>query len=181
MLVAIESCEAHLDRLTAQFMTWAKSTEIVGFTGHDLGVPDDYGHLPEKTRAICKYAEGFDYLFKCDTDTYASISRLLASGFEQYDYSGYVLDSGYCSGGAGYWLSQKAMRIVAEQPIVWEYEDMQVGLTLKRFGILPHHDERYALYRDVLPDNDVISRHLSSRAKYEIKFIFEAHRKMEVK
>jgi len=47
---------------------------------------------------------------------------------------------------------------------------------LKEAGIKLHHDPRYALYRDVLPTNDVISRHLSSRGPYQIEFMYAAHR-----
>ncbi len=187
VLIAIEGCEAHRDRFNAQWGTWAKNCMTTFFTGPELGVADDYDSLPAKTQAICRWAREYDFLFKCDTDTYASIVRLLASGFEQYDYSGFVRDDGfkpeYCYGPA-YWLSKKAMNILADAdwaayPSVYPTcEDVMVGAILNAHGITPHHDPRYALYHDVLPENDIITSHLSHAGrKFQIEFMYDAHRK----
>jgi hypothetical protein len=148
-----------------------------------LKVPDDYEHLPAKTHAICEQFQDYDFCFLTDSDSYVSIPRLLASGFEAHDYIGYQLETPdgipYASGGAGYWLSRKAMKMVAEEAIPERFknEDEMVGTVLAEDGIKLHHDPRYALYRDVLPSNDVISRHLSSRGPYEISFMYAAHRR----
>lgn len=188
ILIAIESCKEHKDRVAAQRDTWAKGSNIIAFDGESLDVPDDYNSLPQKTQAICRWAflNEIDYLFKIDTDTYVNVERLLASGFENYDYTGYVLDwleVPYCSGPA-YWLSRKAFEIVANadlsqfrDPSYPNAEDVIVGRILKAAGILPFHDRRYALYEDVLPGNDVISSHLSSRQAYQIEFMYQAHKK----
>ena len=47
-----------------------------------LPCPNDYGALPQRTRWFCRWAIDaggqWDYLFKCDSDTYVSVPRLLA-------------------------------------------------------------------------------------------------------
>jgi hypothetical protein len=80
-----------------------------------VDVPDDYGHVTYKTRAIYKWAleHDYDYIFKCFADTYVCPVRLLSSGFENYDYVGNFAcrpqgSFAYCTGGSGYWLSKKA-------------------------------------------------------------------------
>lgn len=113
-----------------------------------LNVNDDYAHLPEKSQAMCAWAlsNGYDHLFKADRDTYLSPKRLLASGFERFDYSGhfpghpvegYLPTDGrplsdycdcrgvypYASGGPGYWRSAKAMQAVVEAPLDWKRLD----------------------------------------------------------
>lgn len=196
LLIAIESCDAHAERHEAQLATWCQPIHFLPpfilagiFTGPRLGVPDDYKSLPQKTQAICKTAlsEDIDFLLKCDTDTYVHVPRLLSSGFEQYDYSGFVLswlETPYCAGPA-YWLSRKAMQLVAEadlsqfrHPSYPDAEDVTVGLVLASHGITPHHDRRYALQEDVLPDNDVITSHLSTvHGAYSTEKMYAAHRK----
>ncbi len=196
LLIAIESCLAHQERVRAQFDTWVKDVcppfDVMVFDGPMLGVPDDYGHLPEKTKAICQWAleRNYDFLFKTDTDTYVSIERLLASGFEQHDYSGFVLDwiKGYAyASGPHYWLSRKAMKTVVEAdwwrhpvPGADGWEDSKVGGVLAAHGILPYHDYRYAPWERVLPSNEIISCHLSSSHAYEIPMMYEAHRLAKV-
>jgi hypothetical protein len=186
--IAIEGCDAHAKRIESQLDTWASDPIVRVMTGPMLGVPDDYEHLPEKTKAICEWAliVKADFIFKVDTDTYVHIQRLLASGFEQWDYSGYVLDSlpvaPYCSG-PHYWLSRKAFTILANED--WSKykasgyetcEDVMVGTILKAHGILPHHDHRYSPFTPVLPDNDIISQHLSGHTAYKAGQMEIAHR-----
>lgn len=112
-----------------------------------LGVPDGYSSLPQKVKAIYQWAlgKGYDYVFKCDDDTFLYLDRLMASGFEGHDYLGYCYPShgNYISGGTGYWLSRKAMEILAlSDPEGWA-EDKWVGLTLGKHGIKPTRDARY--------------------------------------
>jgi len=197
ILIAIESCAAHADRAQSQIETWAESpliSPLLGparlevFTGEDLDVPDDYIHLPEKTKGICEYAceHTVDYMFKVDTDTYVSVPQLLQEDFAKHDYSGYVLDSlpvaPYCSG-PHYWLSRKAFTILANEK--WtKYraaghetaEDVMVGTILAAHGIYPHHEPRHSLFTPVLPSNDIISNHLTSREGYRPGMMEEAHR-----
>lgn len=143
-----------------------------------LDVEDDFANLPFKTQAMCRWAleQGYDFVFKTDTDTYIRIDRLLSSGFESYDYSGYFNyepgPGAYASGGSGYWLSAAAMRIVsAAQMHVdnpnWELgnqstrgEDLQICWALRDSGIHCHKDDRYRLrYPGPLPLNLYITLH----------------------
>jgi hypothetical protein len=183
MLVAIKSCEAHMDRANAQYKTWAAGhVPVIWFTGPMLSVPDDYAHLPEKVHEILKLLRYSDAALLADTDTYCVIPRLLAYKPE-YDYIGYALEAEgfkYASGGAGYLLLRRAINILADAK--WEgisrNEDMCVGKILADKGITVHHEPRFALYESPLPDNEIISQHLSSREAFQISFMYDAHKRM---
>ena len=55
-----------------------------------LDCSDRYEHLPEKVRAITRWALEREYahMLKCDDDVVLLPKALLASGYEQYDFSG---------------------------------------------------------------------------------------------
>jgi hypothetical protein len=125
-----------------------------------------------KTRRMIKYSldKSFDYLFKCDVDTYVRVCRLLESGFEKRDWLG-----GYGSkdigpyGGSGYWLNREAMSQLqddvedARTPRPWD-EDRWVGANLIYKGLSPDLDERYDSIGE--PHNireDFITSHLYAR------------------
>lgn len=130
--------------------------------------------LNRKTEALVKYAyeNGYDYVFKCDDDTYAWPDRLLWSGFEKYDYSGFVdrhyaRDIGFyhwAQGGSGYWLSRRAMFVIVEHGLhLVAAEDFAVGQLLARHDIHPHHDARYipgATLHDLAhPSHQILTLH----------------------
>lgn len=172
LLIAIKSCVQHLDAGYHNVIreTWAPDAKALGidvrfFTGPSfqkrepdetvLDCPDDYDNLPKKTQAICKWATGktYSHVFICDTDTYIIPSKLLACGFENYDYTGkidrpfgemfpYITVSRdgviekhvkvypWASGGYGYFLSRKALGVIAyTTPIGWA-EDFLTGQSL---------------------------------------------------
>jgi hypothetical protein len=119
--------------------------------------PDDYASLPQKTRCFCQWAlstqyavpstqysvlsTSWDYLFKCDDDTYVSIPRLVAYAENELHGRDYVgaewrPGAGYGSGGAGYFLSRKATEIVAERlEMATGPEDLLVGQVLRAAGV----------------------------------------------
>jgi len=77
-----------------------------------LPVRDDYMALPSKVRQAFAWAvdHDYDYIFKCDRDTAIHADRLVAALPEGQDYVGLVGNPGdCCGGGAGYWLSRKAI------------------------------------------------------------------------
>lgn len=116
-----------------------------------LDVADGYDNLSNKFRAICKWAldNSYDFLFRVDTDAYVYADRLLKSGFEKHDYSGFTLDypghlahARYASG-AGWTLSRKAMQVVADNEPDNQADDLWTGRILFRNGIRCHRDTRY--------------------------------------
>lgn len=120
-----------------------------------LNAGDRYDDLPEKTQQICRWMLGkvYDFVFLCDTDTHVRPAKLLASGFQNYDYSGKIdkpWDTPFyyqainraggievhercypwASGGFGYTLSRRAAEKVGfSNPMSWA-EDLGVGQIL---------------------------------------------------
>jgi hypothetical protein len=110
-----------------------------------LGVPDDYGSLPAKTIAICKYAEEhrFDLLYKCDDDTGVYVDRIIREAMTGiWDYAGY-LNGRVATGGTGYWLTKRAISIIANQASANNHwaEDVTVSKCLFSHNIQPVHLE----------------------------------------
>ena len=92
----------------------------------------------------------------CDTDTYLDLSKLMDSGFQNYDYSGAPINPkeaafgiqykemrtnynnfvvrpfyAYISGGHGTILSKRAAEIIATAPCgLWNSEDLIIGQIL---------------------------------------------------
>lgn len=167
-LIAVESCARDLHSHDVIRETWGR--DVVGadlrfFVGAGngalkpdevrLNAPDDYDGLTLKTKALAQWAvqNGYDAIFKMDTDTFIVPARLLACGFERYDYVGKVCPGGakfngskvsgfldwrnvvvpevwpYMSG-LGYWLSRRAAELVVNMPIVHWAEDLCVGQVL---------------------------------------------------
>lgn len=150
------------DQIKACRETWAKDVTAHGinyrfFYGNSsiqaapthpdetfLDVPDDYRNLPKKLKAICKWAldHGYEYIFKCDDDTYVWVDRLLDSDFIGHDCVGY--DWGGFVGGFACWLSKKAMEAIVNAPDTTEpADDVWVGTVLKNAGISITHNARY--------------------------------------
>lgn len=104
-----------------------------------LPVPDDYAHLAQKTREICRYAldNNFDYAFLCDDDTAIYVSKLLNCLMSNHiDYAGF-LHGNVCSGGTGYFLSARAMREVVRNQFSHWAEDVSIGMTMDSANIKP--------------------------------------------
>jgi hypothetical protein len=144
-----------------------------------LPVPDDYLHLPVKTREVLRWADerGYDFVYKCDTDTYVALDRLLKSGFEKYDFSGGPSGENV-AGGGGWWASRKAIGFVIYRKIDSWAEDCWLSGVLRSQGIPLHQDKRYS--DDVVrPTNDLISTHVGFRVGYEVERMYRVHRGME--
>lgn len=189
VLIAIVSCARDKDSHELIRQTWAKDVivDYKFFVGRGcetyrldeilLDVPDDWDGLPRKTQAVCRYAvqHDYDFIFKCDTDSYVHVPRLLDSGFEKYHYSGccgetenVYPDSCFPANGGGYWLSQRSFKYLAENMNLGlgkNCEDWCVFLSLmKGAGIFVHHDPRYMANRSVpglapSAENDFIILH----------------------
>lgn len=149
VLIGVITCEANVQRADAVRQTWgaACSYPLVYADGKTLGCDDSYEGLPEKVKSLCAYAleNGYDWLLKIDDDTMLFPQRLVVptSG----DYIGRVRGAltrlsgypgSYCSGGA-YWLSRRAMEIIAAAPLdpAMTFEDCWVGNVLYHQGVTP--------------------------------------------
>jgi hypothetical protein len=196
ILICVYACNAYAKRLKVCIDTWITDAARIGqqvlivrsgpVTKRFgdilmLKVPDTYSTLPQKTRALCQWAitqPDWDYLFKCDDDTYISIPR-----FVNYrptaDYIGSrTRGKGllYAHGGAGYFLSRRAAEIVAENVTNLEgWEDHDVGLALANAGIKCKFDARlvgvgndHARPRH---DNDLITTHTKRLQRH-----YDSHR-----
>jgi|HubBroStandDraft_4_1064222.scaffolds.fasta_scaffold02564_3 hypothetical protein len=148
-----------------------------------LPCPDNYFSLPQKTKLSLEWALENDYshAFRCFTDTFIDTIRLRASAYAEGDYIGNPFQHGtkgfFMHGGPGYWLSRRAAEIVvgSELSMSEQLEDQWVGRCLIDTEVTVKVDYRYSMGRSycyyqlpVLPDNEVISEHLSkNRDKYE--------------
>lgn len=163
-LIAIVSCQRYRERRDASRRTWLRAVTpeaYAFFMGGEtapvrepcetdcvyLGCGDGYQDLTFKVRAIVRWAleRGFSHLFKVDDDTYIDPWKLLASGFEQHDYCGWTRGRRYCHGGAGYWLSRRAMELIATdpEPAPDPAEDVYIGKLLQAHGVAMVQDKRY--------------------------------------
>lgn len=163
LLIAVVTCEKFKDRADAQRQTWVplvRGMDVRFFLGKQertpqpdevfLDAPDDYHSLPLKVQRMFQWAlaNGYTKVLKADDDTYIYPDRLLPS-IPPQDYAGFINATPpkpWCSGFA-YWLSERAMRIVAEATIPegeWA-EDRFVGGVLFDHGIRPNYDPRYTL------------------------------------
>lgn len=188
ILVAICSAHGYQARREACRQTWLQRLppNVAAFffvgTGYmsagepdvlRIGAPDDYTNLPRKVAALMRYAAAhfeFDYLFKCDDDTYVVAHRLqeLAGG----DMCALLWNSRTASGGAGYLLSRSLVeRIADEIHEAGAYEDVEVTLAVRRVNASINSTHRLQLGNNRLPapKNDLITAHWCSPEKlYEI-------------
>jgi len=93
-------------------------------SGHNVQLPcdDRYEALAVKMHEFLNFAVRelqFDFIFKCDDDTYVCLPRLVSAGFEKYDYVGGAPSGNawekapYAQGGA-YFISRKAAQFIAQ-------------------------------------------------------------------
>lgn len=188
-LIAIVSCQKYRERREASRRTWLRAVTpetYAFFLGGEtapvgepcepdcvyLGCGDSYQDLTFKVRAIARWAleRGFSHLFKVDDDTWIDPWKLLrASGFESHDYVGWTRGRRYCHGGAGYWLSRRAMELIATdpEPAPDPAEDVYIGKLLQARGVVMEQDRRYLAGRPAAwmaieppkPSNAVITLH----------------------
>jgi hypothetical protein len=136
VLICVVTCPKNKARVQAQLETWVPqaTVEVKFFDGQSLGVPDDYYLLPHKVRKICEYAmaAGHNRIIKIDDDTWLNNRQFKVI---EADYAGIRKPGDYASGGA-YWLSRRAMEIVARYGLHNHWaEDVAVGQLLAQHGI----------------------------------------------
>ena len=187
ILVGICSCISAAERREACRETWLSQPqsgiECRFFLGRrepladepdvvTLWVEDDYEHLPAKGLAFYKWAldnYDFDWLFKCDDDTYLSLERLPSMCDVRFDLIGdmSVEHRGFPSGGAGYLMKrelvEKIVALGASVPLTGP-EDVIFGRMARSLGAECLASAR--LYLDQAPPphrgNDRVSCHWCS-------------------
>jgi Galactosyltransferase len=130
-----------------------------------LSVKDKYEDLPEKVRAIMRWAleKGYDYAYLLDNDTFIHPQRivnLLVGRHQDYigkfywegkDPTEYRGDYRFAFGGFGYYVSRPAMQLVVEAlPAKITEEDQWVGSILYKSNAIKIHEtnlERFGHYR----------------------------------
>jgi hypothetical protein len=187
--IIITSAHCHAKRREAVRRTWLKrlpsnmtATFIVGDGPSNdepdvlqVAAPDDYGSLWVKVREAFRYSLRFDqpdydYLFKCDDDTYVVPERIESAITEVKpgrlgQYIGRLCghNSDYCQGGAGYLLSRWLVGKLATAPDcpdpLWG-EDGWVGCHARSLvRALPCFRFNADANKWPTPTNDLISAH----------------------
>lgn len=155
ILIGICSCHKYAVKRAAVRETWLNrlpaGLSAVFFAGNEVGgskekdlialqTPDDYDSLPKKVQMFFRYAleqHEFEYLFKCDDDTYVFCERLadlLKDGAEFVGSTCYW--PSHADGGAGYLLSRRAVTIAAEADCPGSgQEDVWLTRTLRQAQI----------------------------------------------
>jgi len=184
ILVGICSCVKAKSRRQAVRETWAqqapKDIQCSYFVGRSdafepeeqavqLNVNDSYNYLPQKVMAFFEYALEnleFEWLFKCDEDTYLDLERLPELCESGCDFIGnpWLDERGAPSGGAGYMLSRQLVeRIVANKAAIPPIgaEDLLIGNLAKSLCCKSLSTPRlnYGQHPLPLPHNDFISAH----------------------
>jgi hypothetical protein len=186
ILVGICSARPHLGRRAAVRETWMsrapKEVECFFFVGKgdsglegtddvwDMDAPDDYDHLPLKVIAFFTAAlkREFDWLFKCDDDTYVLLDRLLELRSFNKDLVGneFVESRGSPSGGAGYLLSRRLVELLVSDNTLPRTgaEDVVVGNAARRYGASCQGTNRLCWDQSRAPSsgNNVITSHWCS-------------------
>ena len=122
-----------------------------------LNCDDSYQGLPEKIRAICRWAfdHGYDYVLKCDDDVVLS-PEILLSGYERHEYSGRANRPGrvIVPYGFNYWMNRKCLQYLYNAPLPSSGNDDEkwVAETLHKHGITITGTTGYQLYLGSLID-----------------------------
>lgn len=186
ILVGICSCSRYPEKRQAVRSTWlalpSPNVECQFFIGGResladepdtvvLPVDDSYEGLPEKVLAYFAHAlehSGFDWLFKCDDDTYLVLDRLHDLVTDEGEIVGNesLRDRGSPSGGAGYLLSRRVVeQLVADASLAKRGpEDIIVGEAAIKHGATPVWTDRLRWNAVPCPrrDNSLITAHWCS-------------------
>ena len=117
-----------------------------------LPVPDRFKKHCLKNQMMFQWAldNDYDWVFRCDDDAYVRPDRLTEASTEllgdQIGWGPWVgQGNNYITGGAGFWLSRKALSRIADAPITKTHEDdLWIGRdVLARPDIRRVHDPRY--------------------------------------
>jgi hypothetical protein len=191
ILIAVSGCQLYENNGVNQSMrdTWLPGAVALGIDykffhgrgctpGPDivlLDINDAYDGVTEKLKGKVRWAyeHGYDYVFPCFADTYAVPERLLACGFDKFDYFGDV-NKGvsydatfYCHGGAGYFLSRRAMEVINRNTTSYVNDDCWVGDVLSGTDTTMGNSEDFRQYiGSPRRDNCIVTSHLSDSSHH---------------
>lgn len=192
ILVGVCSARPNSERRQAVRETWiscpAENIEVVFFVGQgahpleDTGdivvveARDDYNHLPEKVQEFFRVAldRDFDWLFKCDDDTYVDLSRLHELTFCDHDLVGneFIESRGAPSGGAGYFLTRRLAALLAADQRLSKTgaEDLIMGDAARVMGASLKGTRRLCWNTARFPqaENDVVTSHWCSPQRLRV-------------
>ena len=182
ILLAVCTCQNHTGKRQAVRETWfprgVDGVDARFFMGCGgimeeedtvvLDVADDYDHLPAKVMAFFRHALehfDFDWLFKCDDDTYVDLSRLPDLALDGVDLVGnrFLWERGAPSGGAGYLLSRRIVERLVREGTLPDTgdEDLLIGREAMRLGavVMATNRLRHNAHSYPRQDNDLVSAH----------------------
>lgn len=203
ILIAISSCSRYEDNHQSMRDTWLPEATALGmdyrFFVEKGGIEkaDTIATENEDWAMTCRlkykvgwaYQQGYNYVFSCFPDTYARPDRLLSCGFDKFDYFGSVFKHAsvgatfYCHGGAGYFLSRRAMEMVTKETSSYLNDDCWLGDTLNKMGVLRGHSDDFRQFAgSPLKENTIVTSHLSHASNslgvpYSASFMYAEHKK----
>jgi hypothetical protein len=182
ILVVVVSCRVNGEKRRACRETWASAPPagimVRYFTGggastdeaDTVALPADDSHeaLPDKVMASFRHALAewdFEWIFKCEDDTYVDLERLgdLARDGVDLAGSGRLRECGAPCGGAGYLLSRRMVSMLTSEGKVAKRgaEDLLIGREAMRLGARVVATDRLLSKASPYPrpDNHLITAH----------------------
>lgn len=158
--------------ITCRFIVGENPKSKMPIEGADVvcvPAPDHYGALPQKMMAWYRHSVmyySYDWLFKCDDDTYIAVDRLRALCNTAFDMIGnlWIYWRGSPSGGAGYMMSRKLVEQMVDNEkkmMDWPQEDLVFGKLAQTVGAKMLGDGRLGYGNNMPPtiQNDQITAH----------------------
>jgi len=133
LLIGISSCQAYETKGNNQAMrdTWLTDAAALGlehrfFHGEGAEPKEDVVVLPcndgylglmhkDKLQYTWALEQDYDYVYRCDHDSYCCPERLLVSRFEGYDMAGCRGPLNSIEGGPGFFISKKLMQLYVDK------------------------------------------------------------------
>jgi hypothetical protein len=189
LVIAVVGCRAYLTRLATVRASWGarcpEDVDIFYFVGRGeaampdwvtrVDAPDDYDALPIKVHAVHKWLRDrpFDWLFKCDDDSFVVVDRVraIAQGMASDSFLGAPdYHPHFAGGGGGYVMTRDASRRLADdrepplgaEDVYYSHRLMALGYAFHATPRLRHDSRDEDLPR---AGNDIATCHWMSPAR----------------